>query len=50
MMDMQPGDVVSTASDTALLRDLIGSVPETDIQTGVFKFAEWYRATFTLPS
>ncbi len=44
MLDMQPGDVVATASDTALLEALIGSVPQTDAPTGVASFVEWYRA------
>ncbi|MCP8885162.1 NAD-dependent epimerase/dehydratase family protein [Devosia sp. XJ19-1] len=43
LMDMQPGDVVATESDTTLLQALIGSVPQTDVPTGVARFVEWYR-------
>lgn len=50
MMDMQPGDVVETASDTALLKALIDSVPHTDIATGVARFIEWYRASHSARS
>jgi UDP-glucuronate 4-epimerase len=46
MMDMQPGDVVATEADTTLLRTLVGSVPETDIGTGVARFVEWYRSYY----
>jgi len=42
MMDMQPGDVVATASDTTLLRCLVGELPRTDVETGVNKFVSWY--------
>jgi UDP-glucuronate 4-epimerase len=46
MMDMQPGDVVATASDTALLRALVGSLPETGVAEGVASFVKWYRARY----
>jgi UDP-glucuronate 4-epimerase len=46
MLDMQPGDVVATEADTTLLRTLVGSVPETDIETGVARFVEWYRSYY----
>ena len=43
MLPMQQGDVVATQSDTALLNELIGEVPETPIEVGVARFVEWYR-------
>ncbi|GLQ09148.1 NAD-dependent epimerase [Devosia yakushimensis] len=43
MLPMQQGDVVATQSDTALLNELIGSLPETPIEVGVARFVEWYR-------
>ncbi|NGP18546.1 NAD-dependent epimerase/dehydratase family protein [Devosia aurantiaca] len=46
LMEMQAGDVVATESDTTLLRNLIGSVPETSLKTGVACFIEWYRARY----
>ena len=41
-MDMQPGDVVATASDTSRLKNWVGFKPDTPIQIGVNKFVEWY--------
>ena len=43
MLPMQPGDVVETQSDTALLQALIGQVPETPVETGVARFVDWFR-------
>jgi UDP-glucuronate 4-epimerase len=40
----QPGDVPTTAADTALLEALVGSRPETPIGEGVKAFADWYRS------
>lgn len=41
-LPLQPGDVPMTASDvTDLVRDL-GYKPNTTIQTGVYKFMDWY--------
>ena len=39
---MQPGDVVSTAADTAALENWVGFKPSTSIDFGVEKFAEWF--------
>jgi UDP-glucuronate 4-epimerase len=44
MLPMQPGDVVATESDPALLRELIGSVPETAMDIGVERFIAWFRS------
>ena len=40
---MQPGDVVSTAADTQALEDWVGFRPSTPIESGVTRFAQWYR-------
>ena len=42
MMEMQPGDVRATSADTSALRDWVGFAPDTDIEDGVARFAEWY--------
>jgi UDP-glucuronate 4-epimerase len=44
MLPMQPGEVVETFSDTALLRSLIGVVPSTPVAEGVQAFVDWYRS------
>lgn len=43
MMPMQAGDVPATWAETALLERLTGYKPQTDIDTGVRNFIEWYR-------
>ena len=43
MLPMQPGDVVVTQSDTTLLTNLIGTLPQTSVEDGVARFVEWYR-------
>ncbi|MEZ5939308.1 MAG: NAD-dependent epimerase/dehydratase family protein [Hyphomonadaceae bacterium] len=41
---MQPGDVVSTCADiTAISRDF-GYAPTTQLETGIPRFVDWYRA------
>ena len=40
---IQPGDVESTAANTDLLEDWIGFKPSTSIETGIEKFAKWYK-------
>ncbi|MFH5805519.1 NAD-dependent epimerase/dehydratase family protein [Alienimonas sp. DA493] len=42
-LPMQPGDVVSTAADTAPLEKAIGLTPSTPIEEGVGAFVRWYR-------
>lgn len=46
LLPMQPGDVVATHSDTSLLRELIGQVPETSVEIGVGRFVEWYKSHY----
>ena len=42
-LPIQPGDVVSTFSDTNALRDWIGITPTTSIEKGVEVFVDWYK-------
>ena len=41
-LEMQPGDVMATASDTSRLNEWVGFAPNTPISEGVTKFVEWY--------
>ena len=43
---MQPGDVVATAANTTALEEWVGFKPSTPIETGVQRFADWYRAFY----
>lgn len=42
-MDMQPGDVPATWANGDLLKSLTGYTPQTDVETGVRAFVDWYR-------
>ncbi len=46
MMDMQPGDVPATWSDTTLLQALTGFCPTTGLGTGIGEFVDWYRGYY----
>ena len=48
MMDMQPGDVPATWSDTTLLKALVGKSPTTPLSVGVPKFVDWYKTYYGL--
>jgi UDP-glucuronate 4-epimerase len=43
---MQDGDVISTHADTAKLQNWIKYSPQTSIEEGVKKFANWYLHYF----
>lgn len=43
LMPMQAGDVPRTWADASLLQRLTGYKPETDVQTGIQQFVDWYR-------
>lgn len=43
---MQPGDVYQTYADVTDLMEDFGFKPETSIETGLTRFAEWYRAYY----
>lgn len=45
-LPMQPGDVVRTASDTALLTRLVGPLQKTSLADGIGAFAQWYRDVY----
>ena len=42
-LPMQPGDIPETLASTELLKSLINFIPQTDIQSGVNAFVDWYR-------
>lgn len=46
LMEMQPGDVPATWSDTTLLRALVGKCPGTPLSEGVPAFVEWYKSYY----
>ena len=43
LVAMQPGDVPVTYADTSALERNFGFKPDTDLRTGLRRFAEWYR-------
>ena len=43
---LPPGDVARTNASVDLLRDLVGTVPETPVEVGVPAFVDWYRAYY----
>ena len=47
-MPMQAGDVPATWADTTLLAKLTGYKPNTDLDTGVQNFVNWYRAFYNV--
>jgi UDP-glucuronate 4-epimerase len=42
--EMQPGDVTETWADTAKLTALTGFAPQTRIDQGIARFADWYKS------
>ncbi|MEM9426243.1 MAG: NAD-dependent epimerase/dehydratase family protein [Pseudomonadota bacterium] len=45
-MEMQPGDVPATWSDTRLLEALTGYKAKTDLASGIPEFVAWYRSYY----
>jgi UDP-glucuronate 4-epimerase len=43
MQPMQPGDVQQTYADTAALRAAVGFAPSTPLDTGLARFAAWFK-------
>lgn len=43
-MPIQPGDVLSTWADTTALQKITGYKPSTDLEEGIRKFVDWYKA------
>ncbi len=48
MKPMQPGDVKATYADTTALRHAVGFAPSTPLETGLARFAEWFKAYYGL--
>jgi UDP-glucuronate 4-epimerase len=46
MMDMQPGEVAKTWSDSRLLEQLTGFRPDTPLAQGVAAFVAWYQSEY----
>jgi len=46
LLPMQAGDVPATYADTGELQKAIGYKPQTPIEVGVRRFAEWYQAFY----
>ena len=46
LMDIQPGDVPATWANAALLEELTGYRPQTDMRDGVKSFVDWYRSYY----
>jgi UDP-glucuronate 4-epimerase len=44
MKPMQPGDVPSTYADTRALQALTGFAPDTPLEAGLARFAEWFKS------
>ncbi len=45
-IEMQPGDVPITSSDTSSLADWIGYKPSTSVNDGISKFIKWYKSFY----
>jgi UDP-glucuronate 4-epimerase len=46
LMPLQDGDVPQTYADVEALKDWVGFVPATSIQTGIERFVQWYRGYY----
>jgi UDP-glucuronate 4-epimerase len=44
MKPMQPGDVKATYADTRALQQAVGFAPSTPLETGLRRFAEWFKS------
>ena len=47
-VDIQPGDVISTESDSMLLQNWIHFTPSTKIELGIKKLVDWYRMFYKI--
>jgi UDP-glucuronate 4-epimerase len=43
MKPMQPGDVKATYADTTALASAVGFAPSTPLETGLQRFAAWFK-------
>ena len=48
MKPMQPGDVKATYADTSALNKAVGFAPSTPLESGLARFAEWFRSYYGL--
>jgi UDP-glucuronate 4-epimerase len=48
MKPMQPGDVKATYADTRALNQAVGFAPSTPLESGLARFAEWFRSYYHL--
>jgi UDP-glucuronate 4-epimerase len=48
MKPMQPGDVKATYADTTALSRAVGFAPSTPLETGLARFAEWFKSYYGL--
>jgi UDP-glucuronate 4-epimerase len=46
MKPMQPGDVKATYADTTALRHAMGFAPSTPLETGLARFAQWFKSYY----
>ena len=46
MRPMQPGDVKATYADTRALAKAVGFAPSTPLDSGLARFAEWFRSYY----
>jgi UDP-glucuronate 4-epimerase len=46
LLPMQAGDVPATCADTGELQKAVGYKPQTPVEVGVKRFAEWYQAYY----
>jgi UDP-glucuronate 4-epimerase len=49
LLPMQPGDVPATCADTGELEKAVGYKPQTPVEIGVKRFAEWYQDYYGNP-
>jgi UDP-glucuronate 4-epimerase len=50
LLPMQAGDVPATFADVGELHRSVGYKPQTPIEVGVRRFAEWYQAFYRKPA
>ena len=48
LMPIQAGEVVSTWANNSLIKSLTQFQGNTDINTGIYKFVEWYRKYYNI--
>ncbi len=49
LLPMQAGDVPATFADVGELQAWVGYKPQTPIEVGVRRFAEWYQVFYRKP-